>query len=261
VLDISERLFRIAKTGLAFSLFGLGGLLLAVTVFPLISLLTPGNSQTRKRIRGIIHRVFKLFLWFVQAIGLYEIKVNGAEKLATCRGCLVVANHPTLLDVVILMALNQNFQCVVKHQLWRNVFLRGVVSAAGFIRNDLSAEEFIEQCAKSFAAGDNLLLFPEGTRTIPGEFPKLFRGFANIAILSQADIQIVVIQCEPVTLTREEPWYAVSESRARFQVNVGDLWGKSTFARTPHRSLNARRLVRSLESYYQDALSNGPTGS
>lgn len=261
MLDSLGRLFRILGTGIAFTVFGLGGLLLAVTVFPLLTILTPTGIQTQKRIRGVIHRVFRQFLWFVQAIGLYDINVEGAESLANCRGCLVVANHPTLLDVVILMALNPNFQCVVKHQLWRNIFLRGVVSAAGFIRNDLSAEEFIEQCEKSFAAGDNLLLFPEGTRTVPGEFPKFFRGFANVAILSQADIQIVVIQCEPVTLTRDEPWYAVSETRASFRVEIGELWDKSTFSWTDHRALNARRLVRSLETYYQDALSNGRTGS
>lgn len=261
VLNTLGRHFRVIGTGLAFTLFGLGGLLLAVTVFPLLTLFSPTGTQTQKRVRGVIHRVFKLFLWFVQAIGLYDVNVEGTESLATSRGCLVVANHPTLLDVVILMALNPNFQCVVKHQLWRNLFLRGVVSAAGFIRNDLSAEEFIEQCEISFANGDNLLLFPEGTRTVPREFPKFFRGFANIAILSQADIQIVVIQCEPVTLTRDEPWYAVSETRASFRVEIGELWDKNSFGWTDHRSLNARRLVRSLESYYQDALSDGRTGS
>jgi len=232
-------------------------LLLAVTVFPLLALISRNSTRTHERVRAIIHRVFRVFLWFVQAIRLYDVNVDGAESLTTCRGALVVANHPTLLDVVILMALNPNFQCVVKHQLWRNVFLRRVVTAAGYIRNDLSAEEFIEQCAKSFNAGDNLLLFPEGTRTQPGEFPKFFRGFANIALLSKTDILIVVIQCEPVTLTRDKPWYAVSKTRACFRVKVGELWDKNSFDWTPHRALNARRLVKSLETYYRDALSNG----
>lgn len=235
----------------------LGGGLLAITAFPMLALVTPTRELTHKRVRNVIHRVFRLFLWFVRAIGVIDLNVEGTEKLSACRGCLIVANHPTLLDVVILMALSPGFQCVVKYQLWENPFLRGVVSAAGFIRNDLSAAELLNQCEQAFATGDNLLLFPEGTRTIPGENPKFLRGFANIAIIRQADIQIVVIRCEPITLTRDKPWYTVPQSRPCFQVRVCDRWGAKSYDWTPHRSMNARQLVRRLESYYRDALSNG----
>jgi 1-acyl-sn-glycerol-3-phosphate acyltransferase len=155
------------------------------------------------------------------------------------------------------MALSPNFQCVVKHQLRRNFFLRGVVSAAGFIRNDLSTEDFLEECTKAFASGYNLLVFPEGTRTIPGEKPKLVRGFANIALLSETNIQIVVIRCEPITLTRDKPWYAVPRTRPCFQVQIGDHWEANSYGRTPHRALHARYLTRNLESYYEDSLTNG----
>ena len=173
------RIWRIGAQGFAFAVFGLGGTLLAVTTFPLITLFTSDRDLVHKRVRYVIHRAFRWFVWFIQVIGLFEINVDHAERLATCRGCLIVANHPTLLDVVILLALSPNFQCVVKHQLWQNIFLRGVVSAAGFIRNDLSTEAFLDQCTRAFAAGYNLLVFPEGTRTVPGEHPKLVRGFAN----------------------------------------------------------------------------------
>ncbi len=252
-----SQIWRMGAQGIAFAFFGLGSILLAGAAFPLIALFTFDRNLTHKRVRYVIHQVFRLFLWFVQVIGLYEVDIDGAERLATCRGCLIVANHPTLLDVVILMALSPNFQCVVKHQLWRNIFLYGVVSAAGFIRNDLSAEEFLDQCREAFAAGYNLLVFPEGTRTVPGEQPKFVRGFANIAILSQVDIQIVVIRCEPITLTRDKPWYVVPRTRPCFRVEIADLWGANTYYRTPHRALNARHLARNLESYYHDVLSNG----
>ena len=251
------RIWRVGGQGISFVFFGLGAGLLAVTAFPLIALFASGRDLTHKRVRYVIHHGFRLFLWFVQAIGLFKVEVDGAERLANCRGCLIVANHPTLLDIVILMALSPNFQCVVKHQLWRNPFLYGVVSSAGFIRNDLSIEEFLKQCAEAFAAGYNLLVFPEGARTVPGESPKLVRGFANIAILSKVDIQIVIIRCEPVALTRDKPWYAVSKSRSCFRVKVGDLWRANTYGLTPHRAKNARHLAMKLESHYHDLLSDG----
>lgn len=255
--DALDRLFRIAGTGLSFTIFGLGGFALAMTAFPVIVAVSSNRDLGHKRVRRIIHYVFRLFLWFIRSIGVIDVSVEGTEKLARCRGCLIVANHPTLLDVVILMALTPNIQCMVKHQLWRNIFLRGVVSAAGFIRNDRTADEILNQCARAFADGENLLVFPEGTRTVTGAYPKMLRGFANIAILSRVDIQIVVIKCEPILLTGNEPWYAVPRSKPCFQVRIDQRWKGDSFAPTPHRGINARQLVRSLESHYQDILSNG----
>ena len=251
------RLWRRGAQGIAFATFGLGGGALAVLIFPCVAAFSRDRSLAQKRIRHVIHRSFRFFIWFVQTIGLYAIRVEGREKLAGRRGCLIVANHPTLLDVVILLAQTPNFQCVVKGQLWKNIFLRGVVSAAGFIRNDLSTEEFLDRCVESFAEGYNLVVFPEGTRTVPGQKPKLVRGFANIAMLSHVDIQIVVIRCEPVTLTRDKSWYDVPPTKPCFYINIGDYWQANSYDRTPNRALNARMLTRNLESYYHNVLSNG----
>ena len=255
MFSIGGRLWRAAGQGIAFVF--VGGGFLAVIVFPAIALFTPSQDLTHRRVRYVIHKVFGLFVWFIKAMGLFDVNLVGVEKLGVCRGCLIVANHPTLLDVVIVMALYPNIQCVVKHQLWQNFFLRGVVSAAGFIRNDLGAEEVLDLCSKTFEAGDNLLIFPEGTRTVPGAYPKLSRGFANVAILSKANIQIVLIRCRPITLTQDKPWYSVPEIKPRLEVYVGDLLSNESYQQTPHRALNARRLVENLETYYRDALSHG----
>lgn len=261
MLSRVDRLWRVGGTGIAFVAFGLGGSVLAVTVFPLLALFAPAGDEAHRRVRRVVHHVFRLFVWCVTKMGVIEVSVEGGSRLADCRGCLVVANHPTLLDVVLLMSLSPHLQCVVKHQLWRNVFLRGVVSAAGFIRNDLPADEILRRGGEAFARGDNLLIFPEGTRTVPGAFPAFHRGFANIAILSRADLQLVVISCDPITLTRGEPWYSVPRSRPRFLIRIDRRWGQAAYRKTPHRALNARYLVRDLEAYYQDALSDGRTGA
>jgi 1-acyl-sn-glycerol-3-phosphate acyltransferase len=261
VLSCLDRLWRVGGTGVAFVSFGLGGGILAVTVFPLVALFAPATEDAHRRVRRVIHWLFRAFVRCVEGMGVIRVIVEGAGRLSDCRGCLIVANHPTLLDVVLLMSLTPRLQCVVKHQLWRNVFLRGVVSAAGFIRNDLPADDILERCAAAFARGDNLLIFPEGTRTVPGTFPAFHRGVANIAILSRADLQLVVITCDPITLTRGEPWYSVPRSRPRFLIRIDERWSWAKYRKTPHRGLNARRLVRSLEAFYQDALSDGRTGA
>ena len=204
----------------------------------------------------MIRRTFSAYLWCIVKTGIIDLEIEGRERLADCSGCVVVANHPTLLDVVLLLSLVPRGCCVVKHQLWRNFFLRGVVSRAGYIRNDLPAEQLLGRCEGNFATDGNILVFPEGTRTETGCEPVFFRGFANIAILSGADLQLVAIHCDPPVLTRSRPWYFVPRKRPCFRVSVMDRIPASSFTKSPHRSLNARRLVRTLETLYRTEFSD-----
>jgi len=68
----------------------------------------------------------------------------------------------------VLIAHIPNAVCVVKAKLWSNPFFGGVVRAAGYIRND-EPETLMRDCAACLAAGLPLIIFPEGTRTVPGE--------------------------------------------------------------------------------------------
>lgn len=255
--DLAERLWRVAATGFAFASFGLGGSFLAAMVFPPLALLTGANSVARARAQRVVRASFRLFVWMLQALGILRLEVTGRERLSACRGRLIVANHPTLLDVVLLMSLVPRVQCIVKHQLWKNPFLGGVVRAAGYIRNDLDPEALIDACRAALAAGDNLIVFPEGTRSQPGRTPSFRRGFANIAALTGADVQMVVITCEPLVLTKGEPWYRVPARRPLLRVSAGECVSPASLGAGPYRGRTAREVVRLLDEYYARRLANG----
>jgi hypothetical protein len=55
----------------------------------------------------------------LQILRLIDLEVKGVEKFQDGAGRLIVANHPSLLDVVLLMALVRRAQCVVKKELWQ----------------------------------------------------------------------------------------------------------------------------------------------
>ena len=106
-------------TGLSFALFGIGGLCLRVLVFPLLALL-PGDAITRRsRARQTVSRLFWLFVQFMYRSGVLTYEVEGAERLGR-PGQLIIANHPSLIDVVVLIALIRDANCVVKQSLWDN---------------------------------------------------------------------------------------------------------------------------------------------
>ncbi len=251
--ELARRLFRfwrIPATGFAFAALGLGGLAMAATWFPLLRLTAPDAATGRRRTQGSIQWAFRGYLAMLRGLGLIRLTVDGRATLSACHGQLVVANHPTLLDVVMLMALLPNAQCVVKHQLWANRFLGPVVRAAGYISNDLDAEALLQACRATLAAGNNLIIFPEGTRSVPGQPIKLHRGFANIALLAPADLLVLRIGCDPVTLVKGSPWWQVPPRRANFRIVVSELLPIAPFLAVGPRAIGARRLASHLQAYW-----------
>src|SRR5882672_8056496 len=174
MLDRGSRRFG---TGLSFVTFGVGGTLLSLTLFPLLRLFSPNRVVAQRRIGAAMQRVMGLFIWFMRSLGLLTYELHGLERLAR-PGQLIVANHPTLIDVVFMLWLTPDAGCVVKRALWRNPALRWPVLWAGYIPNS-EGLQLVQDCARVLKAGRSLLVFPEGTRTVPGRALVLKRGAAQ----------------------------------------------------------------------------------
>jgi 1-acyl-sn-glycerol-3-phosphate acyltransferase len=241
--------WRVFATGLVFVLFGLGALLISLTVFPVLRLSTLNAEIARRRIQHGMQKTFRIYIEMMRVLGIMTYEVHGLERLNE-RGRLVVANHPTLIDVVMLVSLMPEVDCIVKRGLWRNPFLRWPVIWASYIPNS-EGEELIEVCAASLKRGHSLLVFPEGTRTVPGKPMRMQRGAAHIALAADAEILPVTVTCVPVTLFKDNPWYRVPERRFHMKVVVGEPVAAGTFRQegeAPARA--ARRLTQWLLGYY-----------
>ncbi|QEZ43994.1 lysophospholipid acyltransferase family protein [Cupriavidus oxalaticus] len=213
-----DRAWRVCATGLCFSGFGLGGLVLRVLVFPALSLAPWSAARRQRACRHVIHHAFRLFLWLMCAVGVIRYEVRNARRLDR-EGLLIVANHPSLIDVVFLIALTRRADCVVKAGLARNPFTRGPVLATGYVQND-SGAAMVQGCIDSLRAGNNLVIFPEGTRTPADGSLRLQRGAANIAVRGGFALTPVVIRCEPPTLRKGDKWYQVPVRRPRYVIDV-----------------------------------------
>ena len=257
LIDRIDKTWRALATGFSFAVFFGGGALAAATLFPLLGLLTPDPAKRHKRTRRAIRRLFQCYLGMLKLLRVLEIDLSGADALKQIEGHVVVANHPTLLDVVLLMALIPQVQCIVKHQLWNNRYLGGVVRHAGYIRNDLEPDALLSACQSAMREGANLIIFPQGTRSLPGEPFHFHRGVANIALLSGADIQTVAIRCTPLYLTKSDKWWRVPSRRPHFSVTVGDILSIRNIGEGLSRPLAARAVVKRLETYYTGILSSG----
>ena len=248
--------WRLVCTGAAFLGLFFGGAILSVTVLPFLG---RGVETRRRRSRKFIHYSFRFYIWVLKSWGLISLKVDSREELGASGGCLIVANHPTLLDVVLLISLVPSAQCIIKQDLLRHPLLGGIVRRAGFISNKLPAQEFVAACGESLARGDSVIIFPEGTRTRPREAMKLHRGFAHVATITGASLQLVLITCQPRTLMKGDPWWRIPSEKPLFRIRVGDRIAVAPVLADDERALAVRKLASSVETYFSGALADvGP---
>lgn len=245
-------LWRLFATGMAFTLFGVGGLLLRLLVFPPQRLIPGGAADRQRRARRALNGTFRCFIRFMVRVGILTVEFKGAERLGR-PGQMILANHPSLLDVVFLVGHVGNANCIVKHGLARNPFMRGPIRSAGYITNDESFDMF-DRAAAVLRDGETLIVFPEGTRTPPDSLPRFHRGACAIALRGARVVTPVVIRMNPRSLTKGEPWYRIPPRRMRYTIQVGEDLDPATWSDAHPLPIAGRRMNDYLHAYFEAEL-------
>ncbi len=245
-----QKLGRVAATALAFLVFGVGGLLLGSVYFPLLLLLQRHQLRRQVHARAVVSRAFALFIALMRRLGLITYELEHLERLQR-PGLLILANHPSLIDVVFLISLIRNADCVVRAGLARNLFTFGPVRACSYVLNN-EGPELLQSCMDSLAQGANLIIFPEGTRSRPGQALKMQRGAAQIAIRAQQAVTPIRIRCTPPGLTKGQAWWRVADRALHFHISVGEDIQIQPFLDSAQQEpgLAARRLTAHLQAYF-----------
>jgi 1-acyl-sn-glycerol-3-phosphate acyltransferase len=240
--------WRLLATGLSFFTFGLAGLLLWILVFPILSLLSGTASQKISRGQKVVHFSFYVFIGLMHRLGVMTYEIEGLDKLNR-PGQLIVANHPTLVDIVFLISRIEQASCIVKARLWHNPFMRGPILNAGYISNG-DPERMIDECVAWLRSGGCMIIFPEGTRSMPGKPYRFQRGAAAIALQANAIVTPVTLTCYPSTLTKAERWYQIPHRRFHLAMYVGEDLALDEFISTATKSLGVRHFNQYLQDYF-----------
>lgn len=239
-------LWRLVMTGFCFAMFGIGGFLLSVVWFNLLLIKRRGAAR-RQLARRSISACFRFFLLSARVLGVLDYHIEGGNILRRDRGCLVVANHPTLIDYVLLASVMPEVDCLVKAELRKNPFFSGVIRTADYLLNSQS-DTLLPACQQRLQRGESIIIFPEGTRTRYGEPVVLQRGAANIAVRCGCDVRIVHIRCSQYTLGKQSRWYQIPPEKPHFSVTVCERIDNKDFVSADvASSLAARRLNHYLQ--------------
>ena len=251
------RAWRLFGTGLSFVVFLGGGLLLAVVVFPAVNLITRSKVERRERCLALLRGSFQAFVRLMTSLRVIGLRVDDPQALLGSQGAIVIANHPTLIDVVLLSAYIPRAQCIVKRELWNSPFLGSMMRANGYIPSDLEPEALIAACRAALDDGRSLIVFPEGTRSRAGTPLRFHRGFAHIATMLNVDIQLAIIRCNPILLGKGERWWEIPSRRPLFNVSSAGRITARDWQHHDYRSLAVRNIVQRVERLYNERLAIG----
>lgn len=202
-----KAVFRGAVSLVLFALYGIGGL----AISPIMMVL-----RRPRLCQPVVRAVWIPLLWLFEATRLIKVERG---NLGPLEGCVVIANHPSLIDVVIISVLVPRTLFVAKHALLKNPFMAAIVRNSS-LPDD---ERLPEAAAPYLAAGWNVLVFPEGTRSPrPGELRDFHRGAAQLALRSGAKVVCVGVGMTRRILGKHQPPWDMGSDRVVYSFRADE---------------------------------------
>ena len=193
-----------------------------------------------------IMRGFRMYLWLMWATGLAQFDLSALDALAD-EGALVIApNHRSLLDAVLVISRLPRVVCITKASLWDNLFLGGGIRMAAYIRNDAPLK-LIRSSIAALAAGQQLLIFPEGTRASSKALGRFKAGFALMAKGAGVPVQTIFIESNTHFLEKGWGLFRQPDFPLVYRAKLGRRFAVEG---------DLEHFVEDLERYYQEHLSS-----
>lgn len=245
--------WRICAAGISYICFGLGAFLPGIYIFFLA--IIPMDKDTKQlKVRNSIKVLCRFYINIMQFLGLMNYYIEGPVP-DNLRGHMVISNHSMLIDALFGLAYIDNLCCVAKGALFSNPFTRIPIRLAGYIAND--DPNLISVAGDKLTKGENILIFPEGTRNTSDLQLDFRRGAANMAVINNAPLLPITICCIPRALSKEDKWYQLPDVKSKIimrfdhPIKITDHIDVSS-----PRPRQYRQLTSALRDYYAKAISS-----
>lgn len=135
------------------------------------------GSLLFRGVRGFFRRL---------VFGFFDVQIEGLERLPAAGGAVIAANHPSLLDGVLLLAISPRpVRFLVAEDMYTHRFLNPFFKALGCIpvyRTKTHNGDALRAAVAALDAGDVIGIFPEGTTYYRGSLREIKRGVALLAL-------------------------------------------------------------------------------
>jgi 1-acyl-sn-glycerol-3-phosphate acyltransferase len=213
--------WRVFGKWISFFVFGLFMGIIGTPVFAIMRIFLRPKKKFNKYARRFVSFSMRCFIAFMHFIGIVNFETENREPFRRLSSKIIVANHPSLLDVVMILSLVPNADCIVNAYLRRNI-LTGVVLQL-YILSSQKFDELLETCFASLEQGNCIIIFPEGSRTPRSGKISVKKGAARVAIASGCNVIPVHIGgTDKYGLGKKDPWTAFNtRERYVYRISMG----------------------------------------
>ena len=220
--------YRVFSKWLSFFAFGAGSVLIVLLVFPFMRLALLSKARFQKYGRRFTSYTCRFFIFFMRCVGMADMELapqagpqTGREKYLGLSSKIVVANHPSLIDPLLLLSLMPNADTIVIPYR-SNLILGGVIRQL-YIQGSDELEDVLKSGIESLRQGNCLMIFPEGTRTRRTGNVILKKGAARLALASGCNIVPVHIGgTDKFGLGKKDPWTGYNpQERYVYRLSMG----------------------------------------
>jgi len=203
----------------------------SIALFPIAVLIWALTVLFDRRL-VLLHRFTcfwaSLYTWLNPA---WRVHIEGRGKIAGNTAYVMVANHQSLLDILVLFRLFVHYKWVSKIENFRIPCIGWNMSLNRYIKLRRGDRESVEQmmtaCEQTLADGSSIMMFPEGTRSLDGRLKAFKHGAFTLAQRMRLPILPIVVQGTAAALPKRG---FVLQGRHAIRIRVLDAIPYARFA-------------------------------
>ena len=194
--------------------------------------------------RAAISSVYRGFWTCLEWTGVMRLDYAALDVQSQDAGLIIAANHPSALDALLVIAKVPRGICIMRASLMQNPFLGAGARLARYIRND-PPQGMVRGAVENLKAGGQLVMFPEGTRTVVPPINPFLPGMTLIAHMAQVPIQTVIIEADSPYLSKGWPIWRPPPFPMVFRVRLGQRFAPEA---------DHKGLLKRIETYFENEL-------
>lgn len=241
---------------IAYIIYGLFSLIAGLLFF--IPFLLLPKKISKKISQFLMYLSYYVLTKFLIITGVMSVQIIDKSYLKNLNGTLIISNHPSFLDIVVLMSILPKADCIVKASLRSNFIIGWFVRASQYIVSD-NPLQLVETCIDRLNEGFNIIIFPEGTRSKPTTINDFQRAYASIAINSACNLIPIFVTCTPPALTKQSRWYAIPERKFQFDIKIFPPIDMQKFIESSKEiNQSSKVFSKKMEDFFKSLMNSEP---
>lgn len=166
-----------------------------------LSIIPIGKQRRIKTVHYLVHVFMNGILLFAK----WRYKYKQIGSLDNIKPSIIVANHTSFIDIVIMLALSHKVVMLAKPWVIHSWLFGAFVRYCGFIDVADGGEKMLEQVSIAINDGYSVVVFPEGTRSEDGTIHRFHKGAFMLAQNLKLDIIPVLFYGHGMVIPKNQP--------------------------------------------------------